>query len=59
VNDTFKEVATILADHERAKCSRDRRRENNGHHKNYNKSRESKWPLVFIGGKYDCAGEAQ
>jgi hypothetical protein len=33
--------------------------QNNGHHKNCIKTHEAKWPLEFIGGKYDCAGQGQ
>jgi hypothetical protein len=31
----------------------------NDQHKNCIKTHEAKWPLNFIGGKYDCAGESQ
>jgi hypothetical protein len=31
---------------------------NNDCHENRIKSREAKWLLEFIGGKYDCAGKA-
>jgi hypothetical protein len=46
------------SDLDRAQCGRVRR-QNNDHHNNYIKTHEAKWPLVFLGGKYDCAGEDQ
>jgi hypothetical protein len=56
LKDMFK---VISADHDGAQWGRIRRRHNNGHHKNCIQTHEAKWPLEFIGGKYDCAGEAQ
>jgi hypothetical protein len=43
----------------RAQCGRVWRRQNNDHLKNCIKTHEAKWPLDFIGGKYERAGEGQ
>jgi hypothetical protein len=50
-------VRLISADHDRAQRGRVRRRQNNGRHKYCTKTHEEKWPLDFISGKYDCAGD--
>jgi hypothetical protein len=49
----------ILSDHDRAQWGRVRRRQNNGIHKNFIKTHEAKWPLNFLGSRYDSFGQGQ
>jgi hypothetical protein len=59
LNDVFEVVATIFQQIMAELIGTEVEEENNGHHKNCIKNHETKWPLEFIGGKYDCASEGQ